>query len=108
MFVISIGDSKLSLLSSGVPVRINGHATMLRRDRDYLCYQDEDGMENRCKILGQTDLGDKVRFECASHGMEQAEHVIIAPNSPRLYYWMTLTNVPGKGGGGSSNLGPFP
>lgn len=25
----------------------------------------------------------------------------------RLYYWLTLTNVPGKGGG-SSNLGPFP
>lgn len=67
------------LTNGGVRVRINRHPTILYRESDYLCYMDEHGKENRCKIFRETDLGDVIHFDCKSHGMEDEQHWIITP-----------------------------
>jgi hypothetical protein len=78
MFSILIHRTDLPKLGKGVPVRINGHPTILKRQGDYLCYTDEDGGENRCKILltMPEDTGG-IYYQCASHGTESEKHIFV-------------------------------
>lgn len=80
MLLISIPvKDRLTLDAGGTPVRINGHATTLRRIGDYLHYQDEDGKENRCLILDAFDDEGQIHFSAASHGKEDSPHTIVRP-----------------------------
>jgi hypothetical protein len=84
MFSILITRTDLPKLKQGVAVRINGHPTTLMRQGDYLCYTDEDGMENRCKVLltMPEDTGG-IYYQCASHGMESEKHIFVGPEGVR-------------------------
>lgn len=76
MFIIPIPQNDIPLLNSGgCNVTINGQQTILRREGDCLCYDD-----NRCKILDEHESGDNVQFSAASHGAEDEPHVIIRPD----------------------------
>jgi hypothetical protein len=86
MFMISVPKVELPKLATcGVQVRINGHPTILRRETGYLCYKDGSGVENRCKIMRETDLGDLIHYDCKSHGMEQEEHITITPDGREVH-----------------------
>lgn len=75
MFMISIPKKDMPLLNAdGCNVTINGKQAVLKRDGDYLCYDD-----NRCKILEEGLSGNKVQFFAASHGDEDEHHEIICP-----------------------------
>ncbi len=73
MFMIAIQQNDLTLLNGdGCNVTINGKQTVLRREGDYLCYDD-----NRCKILDEHISGDNVQFAASSHGNEDEPHVVL-------------------------------
>lgn len=77
MLVIAIPESDLATLHTGVHVRINGEAEVIKREGDYLCYA-----ECRCKILEERPILDGagvpcISFACASHGQENESHTII-------------------------------
>ena len=72
MLTISIPTTDMPLLDEdGCNVTINGKPTVLRREGEYLCYE-----ENRCKILDQHNSGDMMQFTAASDGAEDERHVI--------------------------------
>jgi len=76
MFMISIPKKDMPLLNAvGCNVTINGEQTVLKRDGEYLCYDD-----NRCKILEEVLSGNKVQFVAASQGDEDEPHVVLRPD----------------------------
>jgi hypothetical protein len=82
MLVISVpvGD-RPTLDTTGTTVRINGHTTALRRVGEYLHYDDEDGNQNRCRILDEFEDDNMIHLSAASHGEEESPHVIVRPSS---------------------------
>jgi hypothetical protein len=82
MFWICVPKDDLPLLAAadGRPCVVNGHATTLRRDGNYLTYSDEEGKENRCKIMFD-ELMDNglVQFNCKSHGADDEEYSVFTP-----------------------------
>ena len=80
MFLIGIEKERIAELAEGTAVRINGHSTILRREGNHLIYQDEDGLENRCRIFMEDEDDLAINFSCASHGDEDEGHVIITPD----------------------------
>ena len=73
MFLIAVSVADVSSLDAGgVDVTINGKKTLLSRDGDYLCYDD-----NRCKVFESFTEGDLVQFVAASHGDEGEPHCIV-------------------------------
>jgi hypothetical protein len=81
MFLIGIEKARIAELAKGAAVRINGHNTTLRRESDYLIYEDEDGVENRCRILIEHENDIALNFACASHEQEDERHLIVTPDS---------------------------
>lgn len=79
MFLIGIEKARIAELEEGTAVRINGFNTTLRREGNYLIYEDEDGLENRCQILVEDEDEVAVNFACASHEQEDERHVIVTP-----------------------------
>lgn len=80
MFMIGVPKTQIAALDAGgTPVRINFHATVLQRRDGYLFYVDDEGIENRCKILDSFVIGDQVRFSAASHGSADESQVVIRP-----------------------------
>jgi hypothetical protein len=80
MLMIGVPKTEIAALDAGgTPVRINLHPTVLRRRDGHLLYVDDDGNENRCKILDSFVVGDQVRFSAASHGAADESHVVIRP-----------------------------
>lgn len=75
MLIIAIPQADIPLLNGdGCNVRINGQATVLKREGEYLCYE-----ENRCKILDEHDAGENVQFSAASDGDEDEQHYVLRP-----------------------------
>lgn len=74
--MMTINIPKTDDLGLGVPVRINGRTTTLRRVGGYLHYE-QDGVRNRCRILAVEDLGTMYHYVCASDGQSPEECVII-------------------------------
>ena len=80
MLMICVPRTEIGALDAGgTPVRINFHETVLRRRDGYLLYVDDEGVENRCKILDSFVVGDKLKFAAASHGAADDTHVVIRP-----------------------------
>ena len=78
MFSILIQKTDVPNLENGVKVRVNGHPTTLTREGKYLCYDDENGERNRCKVLVMIpEERGGVYYQCASHGMEGERHFFI-------------------------------
>lgn len=80
MFLIGIEKKRVAELAEGTAVRINGFITTLRREGSYLVYYDEDGVENRCRILMEDEDDIALNFACASHEQEDEPHVIVTPD----------------------------
>lgn len=80
MFLIGIEKERVAELAEGTAVRINGFNTTLRRDGRYLIYNDEDGVENRCRILMEDEDDIALNFACACHGQDDERHVIVTPD----------------------------
>ena len=91
MFLIGIEKARIAELVEGAAVRINGHETTLRREGDFLIYEDEDGVENRCQILMEDEDDIAVNFACASHEQEDERHVVVTPDGD-LEFGKVLTN----------------
>ena len=86
MFMIGVPKDEIPLLTTtGVQVRINRKATVLRKVGTYLCYKDGAGAENRCKIMSETSMGTLIHYACKSHGMDTEDHVIIGPDGDKVY-----------------------
>lgn len=80
MLMIGVPKTEIAALDAvGTPVQINFHPTVLRRRGGYLLYVDDEGIENKCKILDSFVVGDQVRFSAASHGAADEPHVVIRP-----------------------------
>lgn len=80
MLMIGVPKSQIAALDAGgTPVRINFHPTVLRRRGGYLLYVDDEGIENRCKILDSFVARDQVRFAAASDGAADESHDVIRP-----------------------------
>lgn len=79
MFLIGIEKARLAELAEGTAVRINGHNTTLQRVGDFLIYEDEEGVENHCRILIEHENDIALNFACASHEQEDERHVIVTP-----------------------------
>lgn len=80
MLMIGVPKTEIVALDAdGTPVQINFHPTVLRRRDGYLLYVDDDGNENRCKILDSFVIGDQVRSSAASDGAADEPHSIIRP-----------------------------
>jgi hypothetical protein len=80
MFLIGIEKERVAELAEGTAVRINGFNTTLRREGRYLIYNDEDGVENRCRILMEDEDEIALNFACASHEQDDERHVIVTPD----------------------------
>ena len=79
MFLIGIEKARIAELTEGTAVRINGHNMALRREGDFLIYEGEDGVENRCRILIEHENDIALNFACASHEQEDERHVVVTP-----------------------------
>jgi hypothetical protein len=78
MLMITIPTADLPLLhEKGVPVKINGHRTLMTMESLWLIYKDAEGNQNRCRVLEFWPDDDCTRFTCNSHGDDDAELDII-------------------------------
>lgn len=59
MFTISYSPQDALLLEAGCRVasKVNGCPTTVTKDGEHLVYQDDEGIENRCKIVQTVKLG---------------------------------------------------